>query len=196
MALKIAKKSEKKDDEKDPKKTEGGKPDANKSDKKPQEKEAKGNDKPKSPSPAPKAPAAPQGPPMDAEMAAPMDDAMPMSDMPMEMPMEAPDLGMGMEPNPADGMMPLGEGDLLPQQLVIYMDSIQGPFECASCRYWGGSACTKVENATDPGGLCNLFNPQSQDMDPMMSDESVMNIPDSPDQVPSPMGDVPSEPMV
>lgn len=152
--LRIAKKGDSKPkDEKDPK--------ANKPEPKKDGKDDKSKSKPPS---VPKE--APQGPPMGDEAGPPMDDAMPVPDMPMEMPMETPavepDPNMPVDPsgnNPQDGMLPVMGGDLLPAQLVVYMDSSQGPFQCDHCRYWAGSQCSKVEDATDPGGMCNLFNP-------------------------------------
>lgn len=65
----------------------------------------------------------------------------------------------------------------LPQQLVVYMGSEDGPFQCDNCRYFEApSTCEKVAESVDPGGHCNIFYPMEQQV---AQDEATPEAPDA-----------------
>lgn len=61
----------------------------------------------------------------------------------------------------------------LPKQLVLYMGSEMGPFQCDNCCYYVEEGqCQKVDGPIDPQGCCNLYCPPGHDSEPIGYDEA------------------------
>jgi hypothetical protein len=74
----------------------------------------------------------------------------------------------------------------LPPQLVLYMGSEQGPFQCDHCRYWQAPiACTMVDGPIDPQGVCNIFNPAGDMGEAEAGPEMPMEGPEGPPEAPA-----------
>jgi len=99
-------------------------------------------------------------------------------------PTEDPDMGALPEQLAAasqPAVMPGGDATQAPkfsadkvgQDVVHYLGSESGPFECQSCVFFQGpNGCSIVDGDIDPQGVCNLFTSASGDQEAPPDEES------------------------